>query len=93
LKQHPSKETQNTLPRESTAALPYAEFVNTTKTKATQPAEQRDAGWNVEWACLKAYPRKHFDTRNKTSAGIGTTVEHPPRERIVMASIERASIS
>ena len=26
---------------------------------------------------------------NKTSAGIGTTVEHPPRERIETASIER----
>ncbi len=50
--------------------------------KAIQPAKQRDAGWNVEWACLKAYPRKYYDTRNKTSAGIGTTVEHPPRERI-----------
>ena len=54
-------------------------------------ASQRDAGWNVKWACLKAYPSKHYDTRNKTSAGIGTTVEHPPRERIEMASIETSS--
>ena len=43
LKQHPSKELQNALPREGAAALPYAEFVNATKTKAIQPAKQRDA--------------------------------------------------
>jgi len=52
---------------------------------------QREEGWNVEWACLKAYPNQQCDTRNKTSAGIGTTVEHPSRERIETASIERAS--
>jgi hypothetical protein len=48
-----------------TAALPYVEFVNTSKTKAIQPASQREAGWNVEWACLKGYPRKHYDTRRQ----------------------------
>jgi|GEM_PF-3725523 len=46
LKQHPSKELQNALPREGAAALPYAEFVNATKTNATQPASQRDAHSN-----------------------------------------------
>jgi hypothetical protein len=64
-KQHPSKELQNALSQANTAAHPYAEFVNITKTKAIQPAKQRDAGWNVEWACLKAYPRKHYDTRRQ----------------------------
>ena len=53
---------RNALPREGTAALPYAEFCTF---KAIQPAKQRDAGWNVEWACLKAYPRKHYDTRRQ----------------------------
>jgi len=151
--------------RAKTAVFPLAEICSF---KAIQPAKQRNAGWNVEWACLKAYPRKHHDTRrqnvrrhrhdrgtstpqahcdegnrytwaytaalpyaelvnasktkaiqpsnamrggmwngrasrrtqgsitiqeNKTSAGIGTTVEHPPRERIETASIEKVSIS
>jgi hypothetical protein len=41
-KQHPSKELQNALSQANTAAHPYAEFVNITKTKAIQPAKQRE---------------------------------------------------
>jgi hypothetical protein len=63
-------------------ALPYAELVNTANIKSQKPANQREEGWNG-----RASRRTQIDKaiqENKTSAGIGTTVEHPPRERIVI---------
>ena len=69
-------------PREGRCALPYAELVNTANIKSQKPANQREEGWNG-----RASRRTQIDKaiqENKTSAGIGTTVEHPPRERIVI---------
>ncbi len=69
-------------PRVGRCALPYAELVNTANIKSQKPANQREEGWNG-----RASRRTQIDKaiqENKTSAGIGTTVEHPPRERIVI---------
>ena len=52
-------------PREGRCALPYAELVNTANIKSQKPANQREEGWNVEWACLKAYPNQQSDLRKQ----------------------------
>ena len=40
-----------------------------------------DAGWIVERVSLKAYPNEPTATDGKSSAGIGTHAEQPPRKR------------
>ena len=80
LKQHPSKEVQNALPREGTAALPYAESPK----PRNQTNVTRGAGWDVE--------REGRETKVEPPTGLvplctgdfGTSVRHPPRERIAM---------
>jgi len=54
LKWQPSKEIQNALPREGTAALPYAEFVNESNIKSNKPVRQRE---RIEMATIE----KGFD--------------------------------
>jgi hypothetical protein len=43
------------------AARPYGDF-STIRTQLVQSQLLRDAWWNVEWACLKAYPSEHDAT-------------------------------
>jgi hypothetical protein len=74
----------------NTAARPYGELINVTKTKAIQPCNaMRDGMWNGR--ASRRTQMNNAIQEDKTSAGIGTTVEHPRRKRIETASIERAS--
>jgi hypothetical protein len=74
-----------------TAARPYAEFVNESNIKSQkQPANAKRGGmWNGR--ASRRTQGSITIQEDKTSAGIGTSVEHPRRERIEKASIERGS--
>ena len=92
-KQHPSKELQNALPQANTAAPPTQSWSKQAKPKQpNQPSKAMRGGmWNGR--ASRRTQGSITIQENKTSAGIGTTVEHPPRERIETASIEKVSIS
>ena len=91
LRQQPSKELQNALPQANTAAPPTQSWSKQAKPK--QPNQPSNAMRGGMWNGRASRRTQGSITiqENKTSAGIGTTVEHPPRERIEPASIERGS--
>ena len=75
--------------QEGVTALPYTEFIITPEPVSIKPALQRDAGWDVE--------REGRETKVEPPSGVlkvytgdfGTSVRHPPRERIPTSSINQ----
>jgi hypothetical protein len=68
--------------REGVAALSYAEFVTVIKDVIIKPALQRDAGWDVEREGRETKVEPPSGAVKVYTGDFGTSVRHPPRERI-----------
>ena len=71
------------------AALPYAEFIVVANIESIKPADQRDARWDVEREGRETKVAAPTGVEQVYTGDFGTSVRHPPRERIDMASIDR----
>ena len=68
--------------RANTAVRPNAEFITVTKVVAVIPAVQLDAGWDVEREGRETKVEPITKAVPPYTGDFGTSVRHPPRERI-----------
>jgi hypothetical protein len=64
------------------AALPYAEFIVVANIESIKPADQRDAGWDVEREGRETKVEPPSGALKVYTGDFGTSVRHPPRERV-----------
>ena len=67
------------------AALPYAEFIIVATIKSIKLVDQRDAGWDVEREGRETKVELPTKAVTLCTGDFGTSVRHPPRERITTA--------
>ena len=71
--------------RAGVAALPYAEFIIVATIKSIKLADQRDAGWDVEREGRETKVEPPTKAVPLCTGDFGTSVRHPPCERIPTA--------
>ncbi len=68
--------------RAGMAAIPYAEFIVVANIKSIKLANQRDARWDVEREGRETKVEPPTGVEQVYTGDFGTSVSHPPRERI-----------